>query len=249
MFKSTGLGGGSTILNVLAFNGGGRSHRIMPLTHSPERAEQAQLGLAFRRLRERKRLTQADVAKELGMTSQGWQKYETGERQFSEEKIAAILSAIGATRDDLNEELNRALGRPTHGRADRSQGDLSFVIDVYGRARAGAQGIQVYDVGEPLRTVDLRQILGPSTDAMEIAGDSMVPWAEPGEIVLFDRDRYPKRGHGCVIETKAGEYYIKLYEKSDGSTLFVRELNPEERVLTFPLRDVKGVYAIRLRGD
>ena len=77
----------------------------------------------------------------------------------------------------------------------------------------------------------------------------MVPWAEPGEVVLFDRDRYPKRGSGCVIETKAGEYYVKLYEKSDGSTLFARELNPEERILTFPMKDLKGVYAIRLRGD
>ena len=77
----------------------------------------------------------------------------------------------------------------------------------------------------------------------------MVPWAEPGEVVVFDRDRYPRRGGGCVIETKAGEYYVKLYEKNDGATLFARELFPEERVITYRMVDIKGVYAIRMRGD
>ena len=58
-----------------------------------------------------------------------------------------------------------------------------------------------------------------------------------------------KRGAGCVIETKSGEAYVKIYQSSDGSNLFVKELQPEERVITFPQIEIKGVYAILLRGD
>jgi phage repressor protein C with HTH and peptisase S24 domain len=222
----------------------------MSLTESPERAEQKLMGSALRNLRERAGLRQADIAEALNLTTQAWQKYEAGERKFKHEKLVPILAALKATEDDLNAERARILGRPYPSRVDTNHApDRGLVFDVYGRARAGAQGVQVYDVGEPVRTIDLRQILGRSTDALEVAGDSMVPWAEPGEIVLFDRDRYPKRGSGCVIETKAGEYYVKIYEKSDGSTLFAKELNPEERIVAFPIKDLKGVYAIRLRGD
>jgi phage repressor protein C with HTH and peptisase S24 domain len=220
----------------------------MAFTVKPEIAEQRLVGQVLRRLREDRDLFQSHVAIQLGMTSQAWQKYEAGERKFPREKIDAALEAIGASEEDYASARAKVLGvnRAPGGVAEAS---TPFRLNVYGRARAGPKGVQIYDVGEPLRTIDLRQMLGPSTDALEIAGDSMVPWGEPGEVVLFDRDRYPRRGGGCVIETDNGEYYVKLYERSDGSTLFARELYPEDRVITFALKDIKGVYAIRLRGD
>ena len=225
------------------------SLRRMALTVKPEIADQRLIGQVLRKLREERDLYQSHVAAQLGMTSQAWQKYEAGERKFPREKIDAALEAIGASEEDYEASRAKVLGvqrRPGDGFSEPA---APFRFNVYGRARAGAQGLQVYDVGQPLRTIDLRQILGPSTDALEIAGDSMVPWGEPGEVVLFDRDRYPRRGAGCVIETTAGEYYVKLYERSDGSTIFARELYPEDRIVNFPLKDIKGVYAIRLRGD
>jgi phage repressor protein C with HTH and peptisase S24 domain len=231
---------------AVALNAPSESFRRMATTVSPEQAEQTLLGSIFRALREERGLTQADVGERLGMKAQGWHPYEAGRRKFTDEKMESILAAVGVTNADVEEMRAQILGRPQQRERVR---DESFVINVYGRARAGAQGIQVYDVGEPIRTLDLRQLLGRSTDGLEVAGDSMVPWAEPGEVVLFDRDRYPKRGSGCIIETKTGEYYVKIYEKSDGSTLFVKELYPQERTITFALRDVKGVYGVRLRGD
>lgn len=220
----------------------------MTLTTSPDRAEQQLTGQALRNLRDRVGKHQREVAEPLGMSTQAWQKYEAGERRFTLDRIATVLEILGVRQQDLDAERARILGEPRRS-AEVIELRRDFVFDVYGRARAGAQGPEVYDVGEPLRRMDLRQILGPRTDAMEVAGDSMWPWAESGEVVLFDRDRYPRRGAGCVIETNAGEAYVKLYEKSDGSTLFVRELFPEERTITFALADLKGVYAVRLRGD
>lgn len=223
----------------------------MAKTMTPERAEQELTGSALRNIRERSGLFQSGVAKRLGMTTQAWQKYEAGERKFTRDKMPAILEALEISETDLELERARILSGSTAPRIRVLPGGAAerLVIDVYGRARAGAKGMQVYDVGEPLRTLDLRSLIGPHASAVEIAGDSMVPWAEPGEVVVFDRDRYPRRGSGCVIETKSGEYYVKLYEKSDGSTVFVKELYPEEKLLTFAMGELKGVYAIRLRGD
>lgn len=237
-------------MNALPINVPWGQHRRMALTESPKRAEQKLIGAAIRNLRDRAGLRQADLAEALGITTQAWQKYEAGERSFSDDKISTVLKTLRTSKDELLTERARLLGLPIPSRVDVHQDrDRDLIFDVYGRARAGDRGVQVYDVGEPVRTIDLRQILGRNTDALEVAGDSMVPWAEPGEVVLFDRERCPKRGSGCVIETKTGEYYVKLYEKSDGSTLFAKELYPEERIILFSVKDLKGVYAIRLRGD
>lgn len=220
----------------------------MSPTISPAKAEQALTGQVLRNLRERTGKTQRDVATPQGIKPQAWQYYEAGDRRFTRDRIATVLDILGFTEDDFEAERAKILGTP-RGRSGGGEGRRDFIFDIYGRARAGAQGTEVYDIAEPTRRLDLRQLLGASVDAIEVAGDSVSPWAESGEIVLFDRDRAPRRGKGCVVELSTGEAYVKFYEKSDGSTLFVRELFPQERVLNFPLRQVKGVYPVVLRGD
>ena len=221
----------------------------MALITTPERAEQKLIGRAFKALREKRRLVQGDIAAALNMTTQAWQKYEAGERKFTPDRIQHVLEFLEATNSELEGEKAKILGGDVPVSSGVEDPAPEFILDVYGRVRAGPQGAEVYDVGEPLRRIDLRQILGKHSDAMQIVGDSMVPWAEPGEVVLFDRDSYPRRGSGCVIETTDGAAYVKLYEKSDGSTLFVRELYPNERIINFDLKNVRGVYAVKLRGD
>jgi hypothetical protein len=46
-----------------------------------------------------------------------------------------------------------------------------------------------------------------------------------------------------------GSYAVKRFERMDDETLYVTELWPRERELTFALSEVRGVYAIGLRGD
>jgi phage repressor protein C with HTH and peptisase S24 domain len=183
------------------------------------------------------------------MTGANYQQYEVGEREFTPERLQEILSYLRATEADLEIERARLLSAPQAPANDTRPPVNDMVFDVYARAQAGPLGHQVRDSDEPIRQIDLRQVLGKNVGATEVAGESMIPWAEPGEIVLFDRGRHPRRGYGCVIETKAGEFYVKFYSHMDGSTLFVRELNPEDRLIQFPLADLRGVYAVRLRGD
>lgn len=222
----------------------------MALTSSPKAAERKLIGQALRNLRKDADLVLRDVATPLGMKPQAWQYYEAGDRNFTQERILEVLRIIGRSEHDFEAEKARILGTPearATGIADLARPD--FVFDVFGRVRTGDYGPGVQEASEPLRRLDLRQILGRNIGALEVADDRVSPWAQSGEIVLFDRDRAPRRGKGCVIQMKSGAASVKLYEKSDGSTLFVRELFPEEKVITIPMAEVAGVYPIVFRGD
>jgi transcriptional regulator with XRE-family HTH domain len=215
----------------------------MPLTRTPDRALQLLTGKAIRTLRERAGLKQADIAGALEFSTQAYQKYESGERKFTDEKLPVILEAIGATVTDLEAERARLLGRdPPEGHGGEQRAD-PFTVSVSRERPAEPERAW------PSRQIDLRHLLRPSTGAVEMGGDEMAPWAEPGETLLFDRDRYPKRGFGCVVELKSGALMPRLYEGSDGSSLFVKVLRPEPRVTPVPMTDVRGVYAVTLRGD
>ncbi len=223
---------------------------------SVEQAERRLLGRALAELRRRagpggKSISQQAAADRLHISVQAWQKYEAGARRFTTAQVAKVTAALGGSPEELMMERARLLGQIPRqaitGLGEREQ--RPFEIPVWGRAKAGPEGPQVYDAGqEPEGVVDLRGLRGPSIGATRIAGDSMVPWGEPGEVVIFDRDRWPSRGAGCVIETEDGGLYVKLYDHSDEAHVFARQFNPE-KLVPFRLSSIKGVYAIRLRGD
>jgi transcriptional regulator with XRE-family HTH domain len=236
-------------LQLVAINTRAASPLRMPLTKSPKQAEQALIGQVLKNLRERADKTQGEVGRALGLTAAGYQYYEAGSRKFTAEKIAAALAAVGAGEYDFEAEKARVLGSPQAQAQGFAEDHTPFIYDVYGRTRSGDHGPEVYDVSQPQRRLDLRQLLGPTVDALEVAGDRVSPWAESGEIVLFDRARPPRRGKGCVVEMKSGEAHVLMYDKSDGSTYFLRELFPQDRGVTLPAAEIRGVYPVILRGD
>ena len=227
----------------------------MSETISVDAAERQLMGRAIKQLRTRAGLTQDAAGERLGISAQAWQRYEAGNRNFSADLIAKLAMALGIDPEEFALERTRLLDTQKGGQT-QTQGQFvterrSAVLEipVWGRVRASETGPQVYDAGEPEQVIEVATLFGPSMGALRMAGESMVPWGEPGDLVIFDRNRYPRRGHGCVIETNTGEYYVKLYEKNERGTLMVRELFPEEKVINFKTVDIKGVYAVRLRGD
>ncbi|MBX3482510.1 helix-turn-helix transcriptional regulator [Phenylobacterium sp.] len=213
----------------------------MPLTHAPKKAEQQLNGQALYNLRNRADVTLATVGRALGMTGAGWHNYEKGDRKFSADKIEKALSAIGATEHDFEAERARILQTPSGQTLGFAEAATPFIFNLHGRPDA--------QDSRPTRRLDLRQVLGRTIDALEVASDRVSPWAESGELVLFDRARSPRRGKGCVIELKSGGFEVLLYEKSDGSRYYVKELYPEERVVTYSVSDVRGVFPVVFRGD
>lgn len=218
-------------------------------------AEARAMGAAVRALRDEKGLSQPQAGarmKPSPVTAQAWANYEAGKRRFTEVLIGRICAAIGVSRDELISMRNRQLAEgaaPTPRPQMVREAARVFELPVWGRARAGPSGPELHDEGEPEQVIDLRTIFGATTRALRVAGESMTGYVEPGELVIYDTATWPRRGHGCVVELHSGNFLVKLYEKTDGSTLFLREHFPEERTLDVSMAEVKGVYAVRLRGD
>ncbi len=222
-------------------------------TDAPETFERKLYGRALKALRERAEMSQPMAADAMGVTLTAWQNYEAGKRQWKHRLKREAAAAVGATPEDLElakTEIETGVESPAPlpipGMRERAQ---PFKFPIYGRARMGPQGVNIYDAGEPEGVIDLAVLLGPNTRAMRLAGESMGAYAEPGSFILYQTDRWPGRGKGCVIETLDGEYYVKRYERTDGAAVYVTELFPEERQVRFDMKDLKGVYAIVLRGD
>ena len=228
----------------------GTIRRMSDETLSAREAEQRLMGRALKALRERQGRTQGQAggACAPAMTSQAWQKYEAGERKFTRDTIDRLTRAVGANADGLAAERALILGEEPAPRGV-SEVQQPYLVPVWGRARAGSDGPQVYDLGEPERFLDLVSLFGRNSRATTLAGESMTPWANSGSVIIYDVFSWPRRDEGCVIELSSGQMLVKLYKKTDGSTLFVEELFPERRELRFRMSDVVGVYAVTFRGS
>lgn len=228
------------------------SRRRMADTNDYERIERERAGRALQILRKSAGLSQeeaADRADSISLSS--WKNYESGKRGMDRPTLARALRAIGATPEEHGLELAKMsapLGERGSftGMAERGR---VMQLPVGGVAHGGAMHPNLYEVGGEAEVIDFAQYFAPGTQVLKLAGMSMVPYAEPGGFVTYNVRQPARRGRGCVIEMKDGSYAVKRFERMDDETLYVTELFPAERELTFPLADVKGVYAIGGRFD
>jgi transcriptional regulator with XRE-family HTH domain len=84
-------------------------------------------------------------------------------------------------------------------------------------------------------------------EKLEIIDESMSPWAEPGEAVLYQRNRHPLRFQGCVLELKGKAPIVRLYEREKDGFVFVRTLNPDATE-QYPYSEVTGRHRVIYRG-
>lgn len=222
----------------------------------PDRLTEAQrLGMALRSLRRRASdLSQAKAAANMGVGQQAWQKWEAGENDalLKSSLQRRAVAALGADWEEWQMEIARfdgilAAKSKTMGMAEAPPRS-AFHFPIQGLARPTPQGFEVYGDLEP-DIIDLSSLLGPDTRVLRQASEEMIPYAAPGGFVTYNLRRFPRQGQGCVIEMKTGRFHVKRYERTVGDTLYVTELHPKERQLTFDMNDVAGVYAVGLRGD
>lgn len=228
------------------------SRRRMVDTTDYERLERERAGKALQILRRRAGVSQEDAAgRAVGISLSSWKNYENGKRAMDTPTLARALRAIDATPEEHQLEVAK-LSAPLPerssfaGMADRGR---VMQLPVGGIAHGGVLHPNLYDNGGEAEVIDFAQYFAPGTQVLKLAGMSMIPYAEPGGFVTYNVRQPARRGRGCVIEFKDGSYAVKRFERMDADTLYVTELFPEERELTFPLADVKGVYAIGGRFD
>lgn len=228
-----------------------RAAMATPPPKTPLSREIAALGDALRRLREAQGLTQEAAADRYGVKRQAWQNYEAGARQvlLRHDIQIGLAEAIGVTHQQLLDERDKVLGRGNESAPRRTpERNRTMEVPVRARARAGQRAPLAYDLSEPDSYFDAAWMFGDTSGTLRVAGDSMTGYVESGQLVIYDKTRWPRRGEGCVVETLDGELYIKEYVRQDDQNLVVSQRFPPTE-LTFPLSEVKGVFAVRLRGD
>lgn len=221
-------------------------------TTEHDRIAREKAGLALRILRKRAGITQEEaVDRAVGISITSWKNYEKGFRAMSTPVLARALQAIGASAEEHQLEVAR-MSAPVQGSSFAPFGTAErgrvMALPVGGIAHGGALRPNLYDDGGEAEVIDFAQYFTPGTQVLRLAGMSMVPYAEPGGFVTYNVRQPARRGQGCVIEMVDGSYAVKRFERVDDDHLYVTELYPKERELTFDLAEVKGVYAIGLRG-
>lgn len=228
--------------------------RMVTPSKSPRLTDAQKAGQALKRLRTRYGMSQRAAADAAGTSQQNWQRYEQGAVDaFLKATVQRrMVEALGASMEELGYvmaeiEDGRPPAAPMGGMAE-SRPLRRFEFPMEGRVRAGKLGMEVFDPGET-EVLDLNALLGPDVRFLPVAGESMLPYAEPGGHLSYNLKRGPARGKGCVVALEDGTFLVKRYEGVEGSTLVVTELFPVERKLEIPLQDVRGVYRVGLRVD
>ncbi|MFC5346286.1 helix-turn-helix domain-containing protein [Brevundimonas staleyi] len=225
----------------------------MTVARDNEAADRRRKGLALKAVRRRLGFTQETAAQAYKVTIQAWQNYEAGKRHLSDPKIRDLLAALNSDREEFDLELARipedAPAAPSRqsGMEERSYAD-AFQIPVAGVAHGGPLAPDLYQEATA-EVIDLARFFAPGTLVLKLSGMSMYPYAEAGGWVSYNPNQPARRGHGCVVEMKDGSKLVKRFDGYTDNELLLTELWPEERQIRLDLADVKGVYAIGVRGE
>jgi transcriptional regulator with XRE-family HTH domain len=239
-------------MSLLAIRTKSVPQRLMAVAGHSEADDRRRRGLALKAVRRRLGFTQEAAAAAYKVTTQAWQNYEGGKRHLSDPKIASLLLALNSDREEFDLELARIPEQSADQPARRAgmeelAGREAYQLPVAGVAHGGGLRPDVYQEAAP-EVIDLSAYFSTGTLFLRLDGMSMYPYAAPGGFVTYNPKQPARRGEGCVIELKDGSKLVKRFEHYDATTLTVTELWPEEKTLTYPLSDVRGVYAIGIRG-
>ena len=202
-----------------------------------------EMGERIRLAREARGLSQADLAKEIGVSQAAIQKVETGETRKSRflPDIMAFLG-IGADARTIKTEVAPAPpGSFAQGPAD---------LPIYASARGGPG--EVIITYEPIDYVARPDRLSRVQDAyaMYIVGDSMSPAFEQGDLVFVHPHKPFRSGDDVLVFREFGEgqasdvaAVVKRLVKATESEWHLDQFNPSGR-LKLPRREWPRVHVI-----
>lgn len=129
-------------------------------------------------------------------------------KEISDAELASIAKAIGV--ESNKEDLPRIIKMPM------------VKVPVVGTASAGP-GAYVHP--------DQYSVYVPSSmvlhesRAWEAEGDSMMPWIQPGDVIIARPHKTPRPGYPMLVRNQEGEMMVKIIAY-EGGHFVLRSLNP-----------------------
>lgn len=190
--------------------------------------EVLRLAEALGALRRERGLSQAEAGARLDMTSQGWGLYESGRRPglFRPDVQRRLTAALEATPEDLA----LILARTASSASDPAPSGVESRARVFEPAPANS-----LSAAAPRR--------------LQLSSDELAPWAASGVVVEYQPGVWPRRGQGCVIETRDGGLRVRLYDHADADTLHLLGSGALDQAETLLRSEVISLSAVTARLD
>jgi len=211
-----------------------------------------EIGKALRAAREAHGWSQMDMGKRMGefarrpMSGQAYARYEGG-GHLKPRDLADACKALSISADELEDYLPANIPLRREVNTPPKRGAEAIPAKLYGTPRIVA-GQQILERSSTSVVVDLSAYLTGALSAVQTPDDTMSPMVQQGQLVFFDVNSIAKRGDLAVVETADGKLIIRLLAGQDGSTMQLTSLWPETRTLPIPMKDVVGLYQVRLRA-
>ncbi len=180
--------------------------------------------------RKSKGLTQAAVARRLGWSPSNYGRIEHGRITPSLRSLEAIAGALEVPVSALAGEADAADQVPVVAFASAGPG-VEFTDQGY------PAGGGMYFISRPAGFAD------PNGFGVEVAGDSMVPKYEDGQVVLVDTRKRPASGDYAVVGLMCGDKYIKRYRESGGMVV-LESVNPLYPPVVVAPQEVRFAYKV-----
>lgn len=198
------------------------------------------------------KMTQEELARAVGKTRNAVTQWESGATHPRPNTLEDIAGALNVSLEWL------LLGNKNAGGYDSRQisGRPAIkLIPVYGQAVAGINGEVAFDGKKLFEVPCPPQLLNlDNAYGVEVAGDTMSPRYEDGEIVYVDTVRRIKKGDYVVAQIMMKEEdsfptaFIKRFIRHNEKELVLTQLNPAKE-LVFPHQRVVSVHYIALAGE
>ena len=209
--------------------------------------------------RKKAHLTQQDLASRLNVTKAAVSSWERGTSP-RQEKLEAIAKATNVSYEWLligTEPIGEdsVVSTPNGIILPNIDFSTNKTIPVYGQAVAGINGEFAFDGKKLFEVPCPPQLLNlDNAYGVEVAGDTMSPRYEDGEIVYIDTLRRIKKGDYVVAQIMMREedsfptVFIKRFIRHNEKELVLTQLNPAKE-LVFPHQHVLSVHYIALAGE
>lgn len=222
----------------------------------------------IKELREKLKLSQADLAEAVGTSQPQIKRLEAGDRKLTKEWAERLSPHLGVAAESLmfgnpNDETikvnpssvaaQQVLELPNALIRDKVEG-LGRKIPVYGQAVGGVDGEFLMN-GSILYEVMAPPVISHISGAyaVQIAGESMLPRYEDGEIAFVDPKRRVKKGDYVIAQIRQEEHgpllaYVKRFIRQNSIELVMEQFNPPKE-LRFAGNCVVSVHYIALAGS